>query len=95
MPGTDNLVRVSGFATPGDRYPGFDQAARAAQGEHLTFVYAELRTDLEIQGIGLSAMDLLIVARALAESCTLISADRALTQVPGLRVLEWSAPVTQ
>lgn len=57
--------------------------------------YAELRTGMEIQGIGLSAMDLLIAAHALAESCTLISADRAFTQVPGLRVLDWSAPVTR
>jgi tRNA(fMet)-specific endonuclease VapC len=54
--------------------------------------YAELRTRMETQGIGLSAMDLLIAAHALAEGCTLISADRAFAQVPGLRVLDWSAP---
>jgi tRNA(fMet)-specific endonuclease VapC len=53
--------------------------------------YAELRTRMEIQGIGLSAMDLLIATHALAEDCTLISADRAFTKVPGLRVLDWSA----
>ena len=55
-------------------------------------VYAEQRTRMESQGIGLSAMDLLIATHALAENCTLISADRAFTQVPGLRVLDWSAP---
>lgn len=55
-------------------------------------VYAELRTRMETQGIGLSAMDLLIGTHALAEDCTLISADRAFAQVPGLRVLDWSAP---
>ncbi len=54
--------------------------------------YAELRTRMENQGIGLSAMDLLIATHALAEDCTLISADRAFAQVPGLRVLDWSAP---
>ena len=54
--------------------------------------YAELRTRMEIQGIGLSAMDLLIATHAVAENCTLISADRAFAQVPGLRVLDWSAP---
>jgi tRNA(fMet)-specific endonuclease VapC len=54
--------------------------------------YAELRTRMETQGIGLSAMDLLIATHALAEDCTLISADRAFAQVPGLRVLDWSAP---
>mgnify|MGYP001618793190 CR=1 FL=1 len=53
--------------------------------------YAELRTRMETQGIGLSAMDLLIATHALAEDCTLISADRAFSQVPGLRVLDWSA----
>ena len=53
--------------------------------------YAELRTRMEAQGIGLSAMDLLIATHALAEDCTLISADRAFAQVPGLRVLDWSA----
>jgi tRNA(fMet)-specific endonuclease VapC len=56
--------------------------------------YAELCTSMEVHGIGLSAMDLLIAAHALAEDCTLVSADRAFTQVPGLRVLDWSAPVT-
>jgi tRNA(fMet)-specific endonuclease VapC len=53
--------------------------------------YAELRTRMETQGIGLSAMDLLIATHALAEDCTLISGDRAFSQVPGLRVLDWSA----
>lgn len=53
--------------------------------------YAELRTRMEAQGIGLSAMDLLIATHALAEDCTLISADRAFARVPGLRVLDWSA----
>ena len=53
--------------------------------------YAELRTRMEVRGIGLSAMDLLIATHALAEDCTLISADRAFTRVPGLRVFDWSA----
>ena len=52
--------------------------------------YAKLRTRMETQGIGLSAMDLLIATHALAENCTLISADHAFAQVPGLRVLDWS-----
>ena len=54
-------------------------------------VYAELRTRMETKGIGLSAMDLLIATHALAEDCTLISADRAFARVPGLRVLDLSA----
>jgi len=52
--------------------------------------YAELRTQMETQGIGLSAMDMLIASQAMAENCTLVSADRAFTQVPGLRLLDWS-----
>lgn len=58
-------------------------------------VYADQRTRVEIQGIGLSAMDLLIATQALAEGCTLVSADRAFAQVPGLRVLDWSAPANK
>lgn len=53
--------------------------------------YAELRTRMETQGIGLSAMDLLIATHAMAADCTLVSADRAFTQVPGLRVIDLSA----
>lgn len=36
-------------------------------------------------------MDLLIATHALAEDCTLISADRVFARVPGLRVLDWAA----
>ncbi|MDP4027754.1 MAG: type II toxin-antitoxin system VapC family toxin [Gallionella sp.] len=52
--------------------------------------YAELRTQMETQGIGLSAMDMLIAAHARAEDCTLVSADRAFAQIPGMRLLDWS-----
>lgn len=55
-----------------------------------TEVYAEQRARMESLGVGLSAMDLLIASHALAEGCTLVSADRAFTKVPGLRVLDWS-----
>lgn len=54
--------------------------------------YGPLRTELEALGRPLASMDLLIATHALAEDCTLISADRAFAQVPGLRVLDWSAP---
>ncbi len=40
---------------------------------------------METQGIGL-----LTAAHAPAEDCTLVSADRAFAQVPGLRVFDWS-----
>ena len=52
--------------------------------------YGFLRAELEALGKPLAPMDLLIAAHALAEDCTLISADRAFAQVPGLRVLDWS-----
>lgn len=52
--------------------------------------YALLRTELEALGKPLAPMDLLIAAHAQAEDCTLVSADRAFTQVPGLRVFNWS-----
>ena len=53
--------------------------------------YGLLRTELEALGKPLAPMDLLIASHALAEDCTLISADRAFSQVPGLRLLDWSA----
>lgn len=53
-------------------------------------VYANLRARMEIRGLSLSAMDLLIAAHAQAEDCTLVSADKAFAQVPGLRVIDWS-----
>ena len=52
--------------------------------------YGSLRTELEALGKPLAPMDLLIATHALAEDCTLISADRAFARVPGLRVLDWS-----
>ena len=52
--------------------------------------YATLRTQLEAAGQPLSAMDFLIAAQALAEGHTLVSADRALSQVPGLDVWDWT-----
>lgn len=54
--------------------------------------YASLRTELETRGTPLAPMDLLIASHALAEDCIFVSADRAFAQVPGLRVLDWSAP---
>jgi tRNA(fMet)-specific endonuclease VapC len=57
--------------------------------------YGALRSELEVLGKSLSPMDLLIATHAQAEDCTLISADRAFTQVPGLRVLDWSVPATK
>ncbi len=52
--------------------------------------YASLRTVLETLGKPLSPMDLMIATHALAEGCTLVSADRAFAQVPELMVLDWS-----
>lgn len=52
--------------------------------------YSLLRAELEALGKSLAPMDLLIASHAMAEDCTLVSADRAFTQVPGLRVVDWS-----
>lgn len=52
--------------------------------------YALLRKELEALGKPLAPMDLLIAAHAQAEDCTLVSADRAFAQVPGLHVFNWS-----
>jgi tRNA(fMet)-specific endonuclease VapC len=52
--------------------------------------YGLLRAELDMLGKPLAPMDLLIASQAMAEDCTLVSADRAFTQVPGLRLLDWS-----
>ena len=52
--------------------------------------YSLLRTELEALGKPLAPMDLLIASHAMAEDCTLVSADLAFVQVPGLRLLDWS-----
>lgn len=52
--------------------------------------YGLLRAELDAQGKPLAPMDLLIASQAMAENCTLVSADRAFMQVPGLRLLDWS-----
>ncbi len=56
--------------------------------------YALLRAELETRGTPLAPMDLLIAAHALTEGCTLVSADKAFAQVPGLRVVDWSLTAT-
>ena len=53
--------------------------------------YGPLRAELDAVGKPLAPMDLLIAAHALAEDCTLVSADRAFTQVPDLTVEDWTA----
>lgn len=57
--------------------------------------YALLRAELEALGKPLAPMDLLIASHALAEDCTLVSADRVFAQVPGLRLFDWSLPSSQ
>ncbi len=52
--------------------------------------YGLLRAELEALGKPLASMDLLIATNAMASDCTLVSADRAFGQVPGLRVIDWS-----
>lgn len=51
--------------------------------------YAQLRTQLEINGTPMSPNDLLIAAHALATDATLVSADAAFARVPGLRLENW------
>ena len=48
--------------------------------------YGPLRAELAAVGRPLAPLDLMIAAHALAEGATLITADRAFAQVPGLAV---------
>ncbi len=53
--------------------------------------YGLLRAALEQDGLPLSPVDLLIASHAIAEACTLVTADRAFARVPGLQLLDWTA----
>jgi tRNA(fMet)-specific endonuclease VapC len=55
--------------------------------------YATLRRHLKKRGTPIGPNDLLIAAQALAEDCTLITAnEREFSRVPGLRVANWLGP---
>ena len=52
--------------------------------------YGTLRAALEAEGITIAPLDLMIAAHALAVDATLVSADKALSQIGILRVEDWS-----
>lgn len=52
--------------------------------------YGNLRAELERIGRTLSPLDLMIAAHASAENAVLVSNDQAFSQVPGLRVEDWT-----
>ena len=52
--------------------------------------YGTLRAALEADGITIAPLDLMIAAHALAVDATLVSADKALSQIGILRVEDWS-----
>ena len=58
--------------------------------ENVALHYAQLRTELELNGNPMSPNDLLIAAHALALDATLVTADAAFTRVNGLRVENWN-----
>lgn len=52
--------------------------------------HGALRADLERRGIGISALDQMIAAHALALDLTLVSNDRAFKRIEGLRLENWT-----
>ena len=54
-------------------------------------VYGQLRHTLESRGTALGPNDLLIAAQAMRCNATLVSADAAFAQVPGLKLQNWLA----
>jgi tRNA(fMet)-specific endonuclease VapC len=55
--------------------------------------YATIRQKLEQRGLPIGPNDLLIAAHALAEDCTLVTAnEREFARVPSLKVENWLAP---
>ena len=51
--------------------------------------YGPLRVELTALGKPLAPLDLMIAAHAMAEGATLITADRAFAQVPGLAIQDY------
>lgn len=49
-----------------------------------------LRADLETRGIGISTLDQMIAAHALALDLTLVSNDRAFERIAGLKLENWT-----
>jgi tRNA(fMet)-specific endonuclease VapC len=52
--------------------------------------YATIREELERRGKPLGALDLLIAAHAVEHHAVLVTNDRALGAVPGLRLEDWT-----
>jgi tRNA(fMet)-specific endonuclease VapC len=71
---------VEGFLDSADIRPWDSACARQ---------YGRLRAELQASGKPLAPMDLTIATHALTTHCTLVTADRSLAAVPGLRVLDW------
>jgi tRNA(fMet)-specific endonuclease VapC len=73
----DLRALVEGLLSTVDIRPWTTQAARR---------FGPLRAELDALGRRLGPLDLLIAAHALAEGCTLVTADGAFVNVPGLQV---------
>ena len=54
--------------------------------------YADLRASCEAIGIGLSPLDMMIAAQAVAADTVLVTRDKAFAKVPHLRTEQWAAP---
>jgi len=60
--------------------------------EKAIWVYGQLRTDLERQGLSIGALDTLIAAHALSLEATLVTNNmREFERVAGLRLENWAA----
>lgn len=53
-------------------------------------VHGVLRAELQAQGLGMGAYDLMIAAHALALDLTLVTNDRAFSAISGLRLENWA-----
>jgi len=54
-------------------------------------IYGRTRAGLESEGKSLGSLDMLIAAHALQADCVLVTNDRAFSQLPGLRIEDWTA----
>jgi len=74
--------KVREFLTGIETLPWMEEEADA---------YATIRAACEARGVTLSDMDMMIAAQAKAAGLILVSRDRALARLEGLRVEDWTA----
>jgi tRNA(fMet)-specific endonuclease VapC len=57
--------------------------------------YGDVRAQMQKEGKGIGNLDLLIAAHAIARDAILVTNDKAIHQVPGVKVEDWASQAVQ